>query len=63
MLHENVKSDIDYILQQATQAASMQDELALLRTALRAYTQGMTAQDAVAWAAKELSKSLTHDYR
>lgn len=63
MLQQSQKSDLDYILQQATQAATPQDELALLRTSLRAYMEGKSAPDAVAWAANALSKSITHDHR
>jgi hypothetical protein len=62
MLQEPFKSDLDYILQQATQAATPQDELALLRISLRAYMEGMNATDSLAWAAQQLSNSLTHDY-
>jgi hypothetical protein len=59
MLHDQVKSDIEIILQQVTGAGSPQDELALLRASLRCYLEGMTPGDAVAWAAKELSKSIS----
>lgn len=35
------------------------DEVALLRIALRAYMEGQSAEDAVAWAAWQISNSLT----
>lgn len=59
MRDDQTSNDIDYILQQATQCGSVPDELALIRISLRAYADGMDAADAVAWAAKELSKSIT----
>lgn len=54
----SIQADIDYILQQSLDAATPADELALLRISLRAYAEGMTAQDAIQWAARELAKSI-----
>jgi hypothetical protein len=59
MPDEQTSNDIDYILQQATQCRTLLDELAMLRVAFRAYANGMSAADAVAWAAKEISESIT----
>jgi hypothetical protein len=56
-----VKKDLEYILDQVV-GVSPKDELTLLRAALRYYAEGHSAQDAVAWAANELSLSLTKNF-
>lgn len=59
-MSRDLKKDIDFILDQSLQAVSTLDELALLRASLRAYVEGMSAEDAIAWAAAEISNSLTN---
>lgn len=60
MLTPAQRTDLDHILTGATGAATPLDELALLRIALRAYSEGMAAPDALAWAAEQISKTLCH---
>lgn len=60
MLTPAQRTDLDHILTGATGAATPMDELTLLRIALRAYSEGMPALEALAWAAAQLSNSLTH---
>lgn len=50
---------MNFLLDESLQATTTLDELALLRASLRAYVEGMTAEDAIAWAAGEISNSLT----
>lgn len=56
---EQVAQDIDYILQQALNMPTLLDEVALIRTSLRVYVEGMSAENSVAWAAGQLAKSLS----
>lgn len=60
MLPPNIDEDIRYILETVIGAAGPADELALLRVSLRRYLEGQSAVDAVAWAAEELSKSISN---
>ena len=55
----NLQRDIDLLLEQCLTAGSLTDELTLLRAALRLYAGGMSAEDALATAAKMLSDSIT----
>lgn len=61
-MREQITDDIDYILQEVTACGSPLDELALLRTSLRAYKEGRSAVDAVAWAAQQLSNSISRTW-
>lgn len=56
----HTKNDIEQIIDGCTGVGSVLDELTLLRASLRAYLEGMTAEEAVAWACQELSNSLTN---
>ena len=58
-LPQHVRDDLDYILLAVTQLPNVLDELALLRVAIRAYQEGRSAEEAVAWAAQQISNSLT----
>lgn len=58
-MEPHTRADLDLILQRVTGAATTLDELGLLRMALRRYMEGHPADEAVAWAANEISKSLT----
>lgn len=51
--------DIDAILQQCSGAATVLDELTLIRTAFRLYMEGDEPADAVAQAAAALSLSIS----
>jgi hypothetical protein len=62
-MREQISQDIDYILQEVSQCTTTLDELALLRTSLRAYSEGRSAVDAVAWSAQQLSNSMTSTWR
>lgn len=53
-------TDLRYLLDAATGAATVLDELTLLRASLRAYLDGMTAEAAAKWAAEQLSNSLSN---
>lgn len=55
----HLKNDIEEIIDGCTGAVTLMDELTLLRASLRAYLEGMTAAEAVAWASQQLSDSLT----
>jgi hypothetical protein len=57
----SVQQDLEYILDQVV-GVSPRDELTLLRAALRYYAEGHSAPDSVAWAANELSLSLTKNF-
>jgi hypothetical protein len=58
-MSRDIKKDVNFILDESLQAINTLDELALLRASLRAYVEGMTAEDAVAWAAGEISNSIS----
>lgn len=57
---EKIQKDIDYIIDQCTDAGSLIDELSLLRISLRAYIDGADAEEAVAWASRKLSDTITN---
>lgn len=59
MASRSTKNDIDQIIDGCTGVGNLLDELTLLRAALRAYTEGMAPDEAVAWACQQLSNSLT----
>lgn len=54
-----IKRDIQTILEKSTHCQTTLDELALLRIALRRYLETNDAEEAVAWAAREISTSLS----
>ncbi len=57
---QSVREDLDYILQEAVmKAATVLDELTLLRTALRRYAETGDAREAIAWASGRMSDSIT----
>lgn len=60
MADRNPHDDLHAIVDQCTCVGSIRDELALLRAAIRAYANGAGADDAVAYASRLLSDSLTH---
>jgi hypothetical protein len=53
------RDDIDQILRECTGAATVLDELTLVRASLRLYLDGHDPADAVAMAAEALSLSLS----
>lgn len=54
-------NDLQLILDQATATGlPLLDELTLLRTSLRRYLETGSAEEAVAWAAKEISNSVSN---
>lgn len=54
-------NDLQLILDRATgQGLSLLDELTLLRTSLRRYLETGDAEEAVAWAAREISNSVSN---
>lgn len=57
-LPEQVREDLEYILLEVTTLPSLLDEVTLLRVALRRYMEGHPAEEAVAWAAQQLSNEL-----
>lgn len=57
-MNKQTFEDIDFILD-AVIVACYDDELSLLRLTLRRYQEGMTAQEALAWAAGKLSDTIT----
>lgn len=56
---DEIRNDIDFIIQECTGVGNLLDELALLRISIRAYCEGAKPEDAVLFACKELSNSLT----
>ena len=54
-----LQEELNTILQAVTGAATPGDELALLRVSLRKWAEGMPPAEAVAWAAENLSLSLS----
>ncbi len=54
-----VATDLAYILDQTCAVGQLHEELILLRIALRAYAERGNAQDAVAYAAREVSNVLS----
>ena len=58
----NTLNDIYEIVESCTGVGTLLDELTLLRTSLKAYCNGAEPNEAVAWAAKQLSDSLTNDH-
>lgn len=58
-----VARDLTYILDATRATGTLHDELALLRIAVRRYTEVGNAEEAVAWAATELSNVLTRQTR
>lgn len=56
---DQIRYDIDFIIQECTGVGNLLDELALLRISLRAYCDGAKPEDAVLWACRQLSDSLT----
>lgn len=59
----NVLRDLSHILDATRATGTLHDELALLRIAVRRYTEVGNAEEAVAWAATELSNVLTRQTR
>ena len=59
----NTLNDIYEIVENCTGVGTLLDELTLLRTSLKAYCNGAEPDEAVAWAAKQLSDSLTNENR
>ena len=55
----NTLNDIYFIVEQCTGVGTLLDELTLLRTSLKAYCNGAEPDEAVAWAAKQLSDSIS----
>lgn len=53
------KKDLQNLLSQTSGCQTPLDELALIRAALRRYLETGDAEEAVAWAARELSNSLS----
>lgn len=51
--------DIYQIVESCTCVGSVLDELTMLRIALKAYCNGADPDEAVAWASKQLSDSIT----
>lgn len=60
MQQKDFQTDLDYILTSVTGATTVLDELTLLRAALRYYAEGHSAEDSVAWAAHQISNSITN---
>lgn len=60
-LPPKTNDDLNHILDQATGTGmTLLDELTLLRTSLRRYLETGDAQEAVAWAAREISNSVSN---
>ena len=55
----NILDDIYEIVESCTGVGTLLDELTLLRTSLKAYCNGADPDVAVAWAAKQLSDSIS----
>ena len=56
----NILDDIYEIVESCTGVGTLLDELTLLRTSLKAYCNGADPDEAVAWAAKQLSDSISN---
>ena len=55
----NILDDIYEIVESCTGVGTLLDELTLLRTSLKAYCNGADPDEAVAYAARQLSDALT----
>lgn len=56
---QQLNTDLSYILDQAT-GMPLLDELSLLRISLRRYLETGNAREAVAWAAEQISNSVSN---
>jgi hypothetical protein len=54
-----LQNDLDYILNQA-RGTTLLDELAMIRAAIRRYAETGNAEDSVAWAAEQISNSVSN---
>jgi hypothetical protein len=57
---QQIRNDLDYILTQAQGTTTMLDELSLIRIAIRRYAETGNAEEAVAWAAGQISNSVSN---
>jgi hypothetical protein len=56
---QKLQNDLDYILTQCL-GMPLLDELAMIRASLRRYSETGNAEEAVAWAANQISNSVSN---
>lgn len=55
-----LQNDLDYILTHCLGTTTLLDEVAMIRASIRRYSETGNAEEAVAWAAEQISNSVSN---